>query len=133
MNIAEFMQVMEGIAPQETAEPWDNPGLLAGDPKADEYISELDTYCALDTFALYKIYQKLCAASGLPAPSEDGAKSGAVCSADGAKSAEEAEIGTATGGKTGIGGKKDKKRFPFPFFLFRSRRNKANTETEEQQ
>ena len=34
MNIAEFMQVMEGIAPQETAEPWDNPGLLAGDPKA---------------------------------------------------------------------------------------------------
>ena len=34
MNIAEFMQVMEGIAPQETAEPWDNPGLLAGDPEA---------------------------------------------------------------------------------------------------
>lgn len=96
----------------------------AGDPKADEYISELDTYCALDTFALYKIYQKLCAAAGLPAPSEDGAKSGAVCSADGAKSAEEAEIGTATGGKTGIGGKKDKKRFPFPFFLFSSHRRK---------
>ena len=35
MNIAEFMQVMEGIAPQETAEPWDNPGLLAGDPEAE--------------------------------------------------------------------------------------------------
>ena len=35
MNIAEFMQVMEGIAPQETAEPWDNPGLLAGDPKTE--------------------------------------------------------------------------------------------------
>lgn len=35
MNIAEFMQVMEGIAPQETAEPWDNPGLLAGDPETE--------------------------------------------------------------------------------------------------
>ena len=35
MNIAEFMQVMESIAPQETAEPWDNPGLLAGSPESE--------------------------------------------------------------------------------------------------
>ena len=35
MKIAEFLQIMDGIAPWALAEPWDNPGLLVGDPQAE--------------------------------------------------------------------------------------------------
>src|SRR5205809_4850295 len=32
MRIAEFVRAMEAIAPTRYAEPWDNVGLLVGDP-----------------------------------------------------------------------------------------------------
>lgn len=33
MTVAELVKLMDGIAPFETAEPWDNVGLLVGDPE----------------------------------------------------------------------------------------------------
>src|SRR5687768_10425589 len=35
MKLSEFIDAMEGIAPTRHAEPWDNVGLLAGDPAQD--------------------------------------------------------------------------------------------------
>ncbi|MBR6221003.1 MAG: Nif3-like dinuclear metal center hexameric protein [Clostridia bacterium] len=43
-TVGQMLAVVDGIAPFETAEPWDNVGLLAGDPSAP-----VDTVlCALD-------------------------------------------------------------------------------------
>jgi dinuclear metal center YbgI/SA1388 family protein len=35
LKISEFLSVLNGIAPWELAEDWDNPGLLVGDPEAE--------------------------------------------------------------------------------------------------
>lgn len=39
-----------------------------GTADAKALLAELDEYCSLDTLALYKIYQKLCAAADMPLP-----------------------------------------------------------------
>lgn len=44
MKLAQIMQIMEGIAPLELAQPWDNPGLACGDPNMDIH----GIFCALD-------------------------------------------------------------------------------------
>ena len=35
MKVAELVKIVDGIAPFEMAEPWDNVGLLVGDPEAE--------------------------------------------------------------------------------------------------
>ncbi len=35
MKISEIMEVLEKIAPSQTAEEWDNTGLLIGDPDSE--------------------------------------------------------------------------------------------------
>ena len=72
-----------------------------GTADAKTLLSELDKYCSLDTLALYKIYQKLCAAADMPLPAASRKQSKQRKPAQ-AKQAEQE--------------KPEKKRRKFPFF-----------------
>ena len=78
-----------------------------GTADAKTLLSELDKYCSLDTLALYKIYQKLCAAADMPLPAASRKQS---------KQRKPAQTEPAERENTEKSENRPKKRLRFPFF-----------------
>ena len=78
-----------------------------GTADAKTLLSELDKYCSLDTLALYKIYQKLCAAADMPLPAASRKQS---------KQRKPAQAEPAERESTEKSENWPKKRLRFPFF-----------------